>query len=122
MPILEERLADLSEQNVFFPQVLLIDGFRFDETSRDIIIDFKKLAGKRAMGTWFTVRTHRHETPDANGVPAPLANISSFFEVIIQLNPVGSEIHVNAIKGVKDNDDIPKLLLDPSTLMVKNKE
>jgi hypothetical protein len=122
VPILEERLADLSEQNVFSPQVLFIDGFRFDEMSREILIDFKKLVEKRALGTWFTVRTHRHETPSADGIPEPIANISDLFEVIIQLNPKGSEIHVNALKGGANRDDTPKLLLDPSTLMVKNKE
>ena len=122
VPILDERLTDLSEQGVFFPRVLLIDGFRFDQTSRNILLSLKTLVEKRALGAWFTVRTHRHETPGPDGMPAPLITVSDLFEVIIRLHPVGSEIHVNAIKGGTSITDTPDLLLDPSTLLVKNKE
>ena len=117
---LDERLTDLSEQGVFEPQVVVVDGFRFDDASRDTLEALKKLIENRSLCAWFTVRTHRHEPPGADGMPAPLMNISDLFEVIIQLQSNGSEIHVNAVKGKPENEDQPRMLLDPSTLLVKN--
>ncbi len=120
VPTLDERLTDLSEQGVFSPQVLVIDGFRFDDASRSSLAALKRLIQSRSLSTWFTVRTHRHETPAPDGMPAPMITVSDLFDVIIQLQPDGSEIHVNAVKGGAENTDPPKMLLDPSTLLVKN--
>lgn len=120
VPTLDERLTDLSEQGVFDPQVVVIDGFRFDDTSRDTLEALKTLIDKRSLRAWFTVRTHRHDTPGPDGLPEPLRTVSELFEVIIQLQPVGSEIHVNAAKGGAENTAPSKMLLDPSTLIVKS--
>ena len=32
VPKLEERLSDLMEQNIFMPQMMIVDGFPFDES------------------------------------------------------------------------------------------
>ena len=96
--------------------MILIDGFRFEEAVRPSLLDLKNLVEKRALSTWFTVRTHRHETP------APLANLSDLFGVVIRLNPIGPEVHVNILKGGTGIPPAPELQLDPSTLLVKNKE
>jgi hypothetical protein len=122
VPTLDERLTDLSEQGVFDPEVVVIDGFRFDDTSRNTLEALKNLIDDRSLRTWFTVRTHRHEKPGPNGIPAPLATVSELFEVIIKLQPDGSEIHVNAVKGGEGNAQPPKMFLDPATLLVKNAE
>jgi len=120
VPTLDERLTDLSEQGVFDPEVMVVDGFRFEGASRGALDAVKKLVDHRSLRAWFTVQAHRHEAPGPDGMPAPLVAVSELFEVIIQLQPDGSEIHVNAVKGCDDHRDPPKMLLDPSTLLVKN--
>jgi len=119
---LDERLTDLSEQGVFEPQVVVVDGFRFDDASRDKLESLKALIESRSLCAWYTVRTHRHDPPGPDGMPAPLKDVSDLFEAIIQLQPDGSEIHVNAVKGRPEKEEPPQMLLDPSTLLVKKVE
>ena len=119
VPKLEERLADLIEQNIFLPQAILIDGLPFDKDIRKPLTELKKLAESRSMHVWFTVRTHRHDEPLQDGMPASLLHLSDLFDVIIQLQPEGKEIHVKALKGIPAACDYPELLLDPSTMLVK---
>jgi len=119
---LAERLTDLSEQGVFTPRVLVIDGFRFDGSIRDTLLALRTLAETRSLSAWFTVRIHRHDPPRPDGMPAPLADVSELFEVIIQLQPLGSEVHVIPMKGGPEAQQMPQMMLDPSTLMVKHRE
>ncbi len=121
IPILEERLNDLTEQGVFSPHILIIDGFPFDEPDEKNLTDLKHLAKQRSLNAWFTVRTHRHDEPGPDGMPLSLLSVKDLFDVIIQLQPIGSEIHVNTLKGTIQAEENPELLLDPATLMVKNK-
>ncbi len=121
IPILEERLNDLTEQGVFSPHILVIDGFPFDEPDEKNLSDLKNLVKQRSLNAWFTVRTHRHKEPGPDGMPVSLLTVKDLFDVIIQLQPIGSEIHVNTLKGAVQAEGAPELLLDPATLMVKNK-
>ena len=121
IPILEERLKDLTEQGVFSPHILVIDGFPFDEPDEKNLSDLKNLVKQRSLNAWFTVRTHRHKEPGPDGMPVSLLTVKDLFDVIIQLQPIGSEIHVNTLKGAVQTEGGPELLLDPATLMVKNK-
>ena len=84
---LEERLTDLTEQGIFLPQVILIDGLPFDDTVRESLTHLKTLAKNWSVHVWFAVRTHRHEKPGPDGMPAPLLQVADLFEVAIQLQP-----------------------------------
>ena len=121
VPKLEERLSDLMEQNIFSPQMMIVDGFPFDETVQQSLAQFKQLTQKHRMPAWFTIRTHRHEDPGPDGIPRQLAQLSGLFEIAIQLQPVGKEIHVKAIKGAESFPENLDLRLDPSTMLIKNK-
>ncbi len=123
VPKLEERLTDLTEQNIFLPKMLLIDGLPFDETVTASLTALKTLAKNHSMHVWFTVRTHRHEDLGPDRIPAPLLNVADLFEVAFQLRPEEKEIHVKALKGgPSDSADHPPLLLDPSTMLIKDKK
>lgn len=115
---LEKRLDDLTEQGIFQPHKLLIDGLLFDETDREMLIGLKSLAKDRGIHFWFTVRTHRHETPGPDGIPPPLLNIDDLFDVVFQLLPEKKEIHLRTVKGGPSDTDRPSLLLDPSTMLI----
>ena len=121
VPKLEERLSDLMEQNIFSPQMMIIDGFPFDESVHQSLTEFKDLIKNHQMPAWFTIRTHRHEDPGPDGIPMRLAQLSNLFEIAIQLLPVGKEIHVNAVKGAESFSEHLDLRLDPSTMLIKNK-
>ena len=119
VPKLEERMADLIEQNIFLPQVIFIDGLPFDKDTRKSLTELKKLAESRFMHGWFTVRTHRHDEYDPDGIPDYLVHLADLFDVIIQLQPEGKKIHVKTLKGVPLTSGSPELILDPSTMLVK---
>lgn len=121
IPVLEERLNDLTGQGVFSPHILVIDGYPFDEPDEKNLFTLKNLVRKRSLNAWFTVRTHRHKEPGPDGMPVSLFTVKELFDVIIQLQPIGSEIHVNTLKGAAQTKDTPELLLDPATLMVINR-
>jgi len=122
VPKLEERLTDLKEQNIFLPQVVFIDGFPFNETVRMPLSDFKDLAKNHSLHVWFTVRTRRHEKPGPDGMPAPLLDVIDLFDVVIQLQPEGKEIHVKTLKGGPADFEHTALLLDPSTMLITNNQ
>jgi len=120
VPKLEERLTDLMEQNIFIPQMIILDGLPFDRNVREPLIEFKAFAQKLSLNVWFTIRTHRHEPPGPDGLPVQLTDVKDLFETILQLQPEGKEIHIRALNHDKKIDDQPVLLLDPSTMLIKN--
>ena len=122
VPILEERLTDLTEQGIFFPDMLLIDGLPFDDTTQKAFSDLKQLASDYSMRVWFSVRTHRHDPIGPDKIPQPLSGFSGMFDVVLHLQPEGKEIRVNVLKGTPPDTDPPMLFLDPSTMLIKGKE
>ena len=119
VPKLEERLMDLKEQNIFSPQMVLIDGFHFNESARTSLSEFKRLAKNHSLHVWFSVKTHRHEKSESGGMPSQLSDVSDLFDIIIQLQPEGKKIHVITLKGEPQSSDRPALFLDPATMLVK---
>lgn len=115
---LEERMTDLMEQSIFLPQIVIIDGYPFDENSLAGLSDLKKLMDTQGMKAWLTVRTHRHQDPGPGKIPAPMDLVSALFEVIIQLQPEGKMIHVRALEAQGTTPDTSSLLLDPATMLI----
>lgn len=120
VPKLEERLTDLIEQNIFKPQMMIIDGLPFDDSVSPDLVALKSLAKHQRMHVWFTVRTHRHEDPGPNGTPLQLRQVADLFEVAIQLMPVGKQIQISALKGPGSHADHAALFLDPSTMLIES--
>jgi len=118
VPKLEERLTDLTEQGVFFPQMLIIDGLPFDNNVRSSLTGLKTLAENHGLHIWFTAVAHRDDTSTPEGVPASFESLSTFFDVLLRLQTHGNEVHVQALKGANTNEK-PSLLLDPSTMLIK---
>lgn len=118
VPKLEERITDLVEQEIFIPRMLLVDGLPFDGTVSGVLAEMKALVRKLGVQAWFTVTTHRHEAPDADGMPAQLRDVTDLFEMIIQLQPDGKQIHVSPLKGGPEESETKPLVLDPSTMLL----
>ena len=122
VPRLQERLTDLTEQQIFSPQMMIVDGLPFDETVETSLSELKTLAQKYGFQVWFTIRTHRHEEPGADGMPTQLNKVADMFEMAIQLQPKGEEIHITALKGGSIPSQGPPLLIDPATMLIKSQE
>lgn len=119
VPRLEERLTDLKTQDIFHPQMMIVDGLHFGESGRQPLCDLKALAAGQGIRTWFTVHTHRHEQPGPDGLPLQLLHVADLFDVALALQPKGSEIHIKPLKGWAAAADDQPLLLDPSTMLIK---
>ncbi|MEE4357460.1 MAG: cytoplasmic protein [Desulfococcaceae bacterium] len=116
---LQERLTDLTEQDIFFPRMMLIDGLFFDENTKAVLVDLKKIANELGIGVWFSVRTHRHESPRTDSLPPVMNQVADLFDVVLQLQPEGKDIFVRALKGAP-RKPAGELILDPATLLVRN--
>ncbi len=121
VPRLEERLNDLTEQGIFFPQVVLIDGLPFDQRVRETLSELKLLAREQHFPVWFAVRMTGEESLNPEGVPEALSHVADLFEVLVGLQANGREIEVNILKGPQKDQNL-HLVLDPATLLIKNRE
>jgi hypothetical protein len=84
VPKLKERLTDLTEQSIFSPDLVIIDGLPFDEKVAASLNDLKKLAAAHTMSFWFTVTTHRHEESNNTLIPPQIQPHEDLFDIIIQ--------------------------------------
>ena len=122
LPKLKERLAEITEQGIFFPQMILIDGLPLEADVEPDLSELKTMAAQNAQHVWFTVRTHRHEEPDVDGIPARIKPVSNLFDVIMALQPQGKEVYVKNFKQPAADTGQPPLVLDPTTMLIKNKK
>ena len=120
VPKLEERLMDLISQDIFIPQMMIIDGFNFDESKGQSLSILKTLAYRQSMMAWFTLRTHRHDHTQPEDMPPSLVPIEDLFNVVLQLQSEGKDIHVKMLKGAPLAAKASSLSLDPSTMLVKD--
>jgi hypothetical protein len=118
VPRLEERLADMIEQDIFKPETLVIDGFPFDSCDRSLLKDLKILAEKMGMSVWFTVTTHRHEEPDQDGYPVQLSGISDLFNVLFQMVPENKSVNLKILKGQVVDEKSKPLFIDTDTMLI----
>ena len=121
VPKLEERLNDLTQQEIFVPKMILVDGFPFDASARESLVFLKELAKSNGMHAWFAMTTHREDPRSRGAVPPPLLEVVDLFELAIQLNPEGEDIHVKTLKDKHPESSRQDLVLDPSTMLITDK-
>ncbi len=119
VPKLRERLTDLTEQDIFHPHTLIIDGLPFDGDMGGLLEDLKAMCGETGIRSWFTVRTHRHEEPGPDGMPPQLADLQNLFDIALQLLPDGQDIHIRQLKGGTGTGQDTPLRFDPATMLIK---
>jgi hypothetical protein len=117
---LDERLTDLTAQNIFHPHMVIIDGFSFGPSARESLLELKRLADKYHVCVWLTVLTHRHETSTPEGMPPDFSPVSDLFDVIFQLETQGTDIRIEPLKGISSDAPPHSMRLDPSTMLIYN--
>jgi hypothetical protein len=120
VPKLEERLSDLTVQGIFSPSMMIIDGLHFDQSIRGDLNDLKTLAAKNGIRIWFTVHTHRHQSPGADGLPISFSAVAALFDLVMELQPEHADIHIKLLRGGESTPAGAALLLDPSTMLIKD--
>jgi len=119
-PKLEERLNDLIYQNIFRPDIVVIDGYDFSESDYEAIMDLKEMMASMNVQVWFSALRHREDDRmSAAGVPAPCHEFDGLFDTVIIVQPEKESILLNIIKDEYDGAAGKILNLDPSTMMVK---
>jgi len=116
---LEERLKELIEQDIFTPQLILIDGFAFGTAATESLPDLKVLADKHEARVWFTARTHRSKDAPNQETSSSIEPFNNLFDCIIALKPEGQAIFVDVIKSDRSVPNRPDILLDPTTMLIK---
>ncbi len=122
VPKLKERLGDLTEQGIFSPAMMIIDGLHFDESLRADLNDLKTLAAENGMHVWFTVHTHRHESPGTDGLPVSFSAVVGLFDLVLELQPEHADVHIKRLRGKESSPAGSALLLDPSTMLIKDNQ
>ena len=118
-PKLEERLNDLVYQNIFRPDIVVVDGYDFAEAEYDSIMDLKEMMAAMNVQGWFSALRHRDDKRvSIAGVPAPCHEVDGLFDTVILLQPEKDSILLNIIKDEYDGAAGRILNLDPSTMMV----
>ncbi|MDA8126431.1 MAG: AAA family ATPase [Deltaproteobacteria bacterium] len=120
VPKLEERLNDLTVQGIFKPEMMIIDGLHCDPPQRPLLEALKALAKKIAVPVWFTVHTHSNEKPGPDGLPVSFATLADLFDLVLELQTNQSDVHIKALRGIQPTVAADDLLLDPSTMLIKN--
>ena len=120
-PKLEERLTDLTTQNIFVPHMIIIDGLPFDQGATDDLQAIKSLAVSHNLPVWFTITTHRHEAPAEDGLPVQLAQANKLFDAAIKLQPDKDAILIRLLKGTPTDQGQMLLTLDPETMLIQGK-
>ncbi|MDL2269931.1 AAA family ATPase [Desulfosarcina sp. OttesenSCG-928-A07] len=118
VPKLEERVADLTEQEIFNPHMVIIDGLPFDGEMRAPLEGLKAFSEKHRLHLWFTITTHSDETLGPDGLPVQLEDVSDLFDAVIQLQPEGKTTHIRCLKGCL-NDTADTQCLDPTTMLIQ---
>ena len=118
---LTSRIDGLKTQNIFSPQLIIIDGLSSEEPIASDLIRLKEYATRNDFIIWFSVRTHRHQTADPVTIIQQLGgnDNSDLFNMVIQLLPEKEMIQVKRLSLTQDTANHPSLLLDPSTMMLK---
>ena len=120
--VLEERLKDLSEQGIFLPDLLVIDGIPFVESSHRMLGELKKMTERQGLHAWFTVTTHRHEPLPENDFPIQINPVCDLFEIILQLKSGKSSVKIHLLKGPAGTPPKMDLVLDPTSLLIQNSD
>jgi len=119
VPKLEERLTDLTVQDIFHPKMIIMDGLHFDPSVREKLEALKGLAARFSVALWFTAHIHRHDGVTGGGIPVSLGPVSDLFDTLILLQPDGERIPVRMVKGPPGKMPSGRLFLDPSTLLIE---
>ncbi len=120
--LLEERLDDLVQQNIYRPGCLIIDGYDFERNDKESLEAFRAFMNERGLRMiWFSAVSHRDDDRKSpGGIPAPCHEVDELFDTALLINPDGNEMNLEILKC--DTCSInpgATLQLDPKTMLIR---
>jgi hypothetical protein len=117
----ESSLQMLSRDVGFRPDVVLVDGYPFDEASPEDVRGLRDLVREHGAELWMTQRLKAEdEQADWHELPGCVARLAEVVSVCLLLQPVADSIRIRLLKD-HDNPDVEDLSLDldPKTFLVR---
>jgi hypothetical protein len=114
-----ERLFDLTEQDIFYPQLIIVDGLMVDKENIAMFEELKKLAKELSVFIWFSIRSHRHEVSQISHFPPSLIPVTDLFDVTLQVIPKADKIDIELTSQIHF-ECTPDLLLNPETMLIQS--
>lgn len=110
-------LTMLAEHADFVPEVLLIDGYAWEQATPATLDAFRALATTHRCALWATASTSNDD--DVVGLPAPLTGLDASVDVVVFLKPGKNHIDLRLLldHGSDAEQDTP-LALHPDTMML----
>jgi hypothetical protein len=118
----EERLEDLVKQGIYQPECLIVDGYDFENNTKESLQEFKNVMKEQGLKMiWFSAVSHRDDDRvSAAGVPAPCHDVDDLFDTVLLINPDGDAMKLDIVKcNTGSIDPGTSLSLDPSTMLLK---
>ncbi|MBF0451976.1 MAG: cytoplasmic protein [Candidatus Magnetomorum sp.] len=115
----KERLSDLTEQGIFYPQLIIIDGLLINKQNRAIFEDLKSIAKEHSAFMWFSIQSHRHEVAQNHELPPSFIPIQDLFDAIFQVIPKADTIDIELSTKIPLEEPVPELILDPETMLIR---
>jgi hypothetical protein len=115
----KERLSDLTEQGIFYPQLIIIDGLLTKKDNRSDFKALKTIAKEHSAFIWFTIQSHRHEITHSKEFPPSFIPIKDLFDATLQVIPKGDSIDIELLTQMPIDAPIPELMLDPETMLIR---
>ncbi len=99
------------------PTLILIDGARLDEMSRDDVLDLRALARELRAEIWLSIAT---SSEHVSGIPEALNGFEDVLGVVLALEPANDGTLVLRALKDHDNQDLSTLhvALDSQTLLI----
>lgn len=111
---IEAQIKDLTEQGVFQPKTIVIDGFLSEDTAestaRENFTDLKEINQILGTNAWMTLKTHRHIE-----IQTLFTKIEDLFDTVYMLQPIEKNVHLKILKGAPKRSD---LTLDPASMLI----
>lgn len=117
---LSGALTFLGDVMDFRPQVVVVDGYPFDQATGEKIQQLADVAAVSRVPLWLTALAHRHAPVDqATGLPEPIKQFAPALSVVLHLTPSDQQVQLRLLK---DRDaEVPRTLpvrLDPTSLLL----
>ena len=116
-----QSLGLLRRDAGFRPDVIVIDGFPFDEAPVEDVRALSELVRHNESELWMSMRLRKEdEQEDWHLLPAAIERLAPLVAVCVLLQPVGDSIRIRLLKD-HDNPEVAELSLDldPRTFLVR---
>lgn len=116
---LRDAIEFLNNQMDFYPAALIIEGYRFEQATREDMEALRAIARDINGELWMSAVTHRESKTNERGIPEPLAHLEDCIDVILALEPAEKAITLRLLKDHTNPDVSPShVALDPTTLLL----